>query len=207
MTSGPARNRVSPLGEVVAAPGRGAWMGNRGRLHEGAGTRDVVRNHQSRAWITCALEFWGRRAAQWHPRHYTPLFFLDEAVALAAGHRPCAECRRPAYSEFRGLVSSVHGVARLSAPELDRALHEERWDTSHRRRRLHDLPWRGLPAGAFVLLADGPALVRDDHLVPWLPDNSYGEPLTRPRSGRATVITPPSTVAVLKRGYPVQVAA
>lgn len=204
---GPARNRVTPLSDIVAAPGRGAWMGNRGRLHEGAGTRDVVRNHQSRAWITCALEFWGRRAAQWHPRHYTPLFFLDEAVALAAGHRPCAECRRPAYAEFRGLVSQVHGATRLSAPDLDRVLHDERWNTATRTRRLHEARWRDLPAGTFVLLPAGPALVRDDHLTRWLSDNSYGELLPRPTRGTAALITPPSTVAALRRGYSVQIGA
>ena len=202
----PARNRVSPLGEVVAAIGRGAWMGNRGRLHEGRDSRNVVRHHQTRAWITCALSFRDRRAAQWEPRHYTPLFFLDEAVALAAGHRPCAECRRPAYAHFRALVASSLGVAGLRAAQLDLALHEERWDGSRHRRLLHEVPWRGLPAGAFVLLADGPALVGVDHLVPWLPDNSYGERLPRPTSGRATLITPPSAVAALQGGYPVQVA-
>lgn len=97
----PARNRVTPSGLIVASPGRGAWMGNRGRLHDGAGSREIVRNHQTTAWITCRLQYRGRRAAQWHPRHYTPLFFLDEAVALAAGHRPCALCRRADYRTFR----------------------------------------------------------------------------------------------------------
>ena len=206
MTPTPARNRVSPLGEVLAAPGRGAWMGNRGRLHEGEGTRDVVRNHVGRAWIICALEFWGRRVPQWQPRHYTPLFFLDEAVALAAGHRPCAECRRPAYTEFRALVSEAHRVTRLRAPELDAILHEERWDTSRRARRLHEARWRDLPAGAFVLTPDGPALVRDDRLTPWRPDNSYGTDLERPTRGTATLVTPPSTMTALRHGYLVQLA-
>lgn len=201
-----APNRVTPLGEVVAAKGRGAWMGNRGRLHEGRGTRTVVRNHQTKAWITCALEFWGRRAAQWEPGHYTPLFFLDEAVALAAGHRPCAECRRPAYTEFRRLVAQAHDATQLLAPDLDRLLHAERWDGARRERRLHEVRWPDLPPGAFVLLAQGPALVADDHLTPWRPDNSYGAAIDRPRSGPATVITPPSVVMALRQGYPVQVA-
>ena len=109
----PARNRVTPLGEVVAAPGRGAFMGNRGRLHEGAGTRDVRRHHVGRAWITCVLDFRDRRVAQWHPHHYTPLFLLDEPLALAAGHRPCAECRRADFNRFRDLVAEAHGRERL----------------------------------------------------------------------------------------------
>lgn len=203
-TRGPARNRVSPLGEVIATPGRGAWMGNRGRLHEGRDTREVVRNHQTRAWITCRLTFRDRRAAQWEPGHYTPLFFLDEAVALAAGHRPCAECRRPDYTRFRGLVAAGLGTPRLLAPELDRLLHEERWDRRHRTRRLHTARWQDLPEGSFVLVDAGPALVRTDHLTVWRPDNSYGEQVSRPRSGTATLVTPPSTVEALRRGYPVQ---
>ena len=203
--TGPARNRVSPLGEVVAAPGRGAWMGNRGRLHEGQGTREVVRNHQTKAWITCALTFWDRRVAQWEPGHYTPLFFLDEAVALAAGHRPCAECRRPAYTQFRDLVSHAHGERRLLATELDRLLHDERWDTASRTRRLHDARWADLPTGAFVLVDDGPAVVLGEHLTVWQSDNSYGQRLPRPRRGVATLITPPSTVEALRRGYAVQI--
>ncbi len=201
-----ARNRVSPLGEVVAAPGRGAWMGNRGRLHEGAGTRDVVRNHQTKAWITCSLTFWDRRVAQWEPGHYTPLFFLDEAVALSAGHRPCAECRRPAYTEFRGLVSEAQGGARLLAGDLDRLLHDERWDPATRSRRLHESTWSALPTGAFVLLDDGPAVVADEHLTLWQADNTYGRRLPRPRAGKVTLVTPPSTVEALRRGYPVQIA-
>ena len=202
----PARNRVSPLGEVVAAPGRGAWMGNRGRLHEGAGTRDVVRNHQTKAWITCALTFWDRRVAQWEPGHYTPLFFLDEAVALSAGHRPCAECRRPAYREFIGVVSEARGVQRLLATELDRLLHQERWDPATRTRRLHEATWTALPTGAFVLLDDGPGLVADEHVTLWQSDNTYGRRLPRPRSGTVTLVTPPSTVEALRGGYPVQIA-
>jgi hypothetical protein len=192
------------MGEVIAAPGRGAWMGNRGRLHEGAGSRVVRRHHQSRAWITCVLDFRDRHVAQWDPHRYTPLFFLDEAVAFAAGHRPCAECRRSDFMTFRDAVARSLGVAHLSAPDLDRALHEERWDPARRTRRLHEVPWPDLPEGAFVLLDASPALLRHDHLTVWRDDNAYGAQLARPRSGLATVITPPSTLAALCSGYPVQ---
>jgi hypothetical protein len=200
----PAQNRVSPMGEVIAAPGRGAWMGNRGRLHEGAGSREVRRHHQSRAWITCVLDFRGRRVAQWDPHRYTPLFFLDEAVAFAAGHRPCAECRRPDFIAFRDAVAGSLGVGRLSAPDLDRRLHEERWDRARRTRRLHESHWPDLPEGVFVRLDAGPCLVGRDHVTVWQTDNTYGSSLARPRSGRATVITPPSTLAALRGGYKVQ---
>ena len=208
MTTLPARNRVSPLGDVVAAPGRGAWTGNRGRLHEGSGTREVRRHHVGRAWITCALTFRDRRVRQWDPGHYTPLFFLDEAVSFAAGHRPCAECRRPAFTAFRELLAEVSGTERLSAPELDRLLHDERWDAARRARRLHAYAWADLPDGAFVLLDDGPALVAGAGLVPWLTDNSYAaRPVPRPGTGRARLVTPPSVVGALRRGLSVQVGA
>jgi hypothetical protein len=203
---GPARNRVAPFGDVVAASGRGTFMGNRGRLHDGAGTRDVRRHHAGRAWITCLLDFRGRRVRQWDPGHYTPLFFLDEAVALAAGHRPCAECRRANFTHFRDLVASEHRTSHLPAPGLDRLLHEERWDARRRTRRLHAYAWGEVPDGAFVLLGSGPAVVTDTGLVPWQPDNTYAvSPLERPGTGTATVITPPSAVAALRAGYPVRI--
>ena len=144
--------------------------------------------------------------AQWEPGHYTPLFFLDEAVALSAGHRPCAECRRPAYREFIGVVSEARGVQRLLATELDRLLHQERWDPATRTRRLHEATWTALPTGAFVLLDDGPGLVADEHVTLWQSDNTYGRRLPRPRSGTVTLVTPPSTVEALRGGYPVQIA-
>ena len=126
-TQGPARNRVSPLGEIIAVAGRGAWMGNRGRLHQGRGTRDIVRNHQHKTWITCVLSFRGRRVAQWEPNRYTPLFFLDEAVALAAGHRPCGECRHSAYTHYPGRCGPKPTVVQwVYAKDMDAQLHRER---------------------------------------------------------------------------------
>jgi hypothetical protein len=196
----PARNRVSPLGEIIAVPGRGAWMGNRGRLHEGRGTRDVVRNHQHKTWITCALSFRGRRVAQWEPNRYTPLFFLDEAVALAAGHRPCAECRHSAYTEYRRLWAETHGGALPYAKDMDAQLHRERTEASG-----HRAAWDSLPDGVFVAAHDGPAVV-GDHVAVWDRDaNIYRKSLPRPRTGTAQVITPPSIVDVIRAGYPVQV--
>jgi hypothetical protein len=200
MTDGPARNRVSPLGEIIAAPGRGAWMGNRGRLHEGGGTREIVRNYQHKTWITCALSFRDRRVAQWEPNRYTPLFFLDEAVALAAGHRPCAECRRDAYNEYRMLWAEAQSGAMPYARDMDAQLHLERTGPAG-----HRAAWRTLPDGVFALTDRGPAVVVGDSLVVWnRRDYSYGNTLTRPGTGAATVITPPSNVAILRAGYPVQ---
>jgi hypothetical protein len=200
MTIGkPARNRVSPLGDIIVTPGRGAWMGNRGRLHQGRGTRDIVRNHQHKTWITCALSFRGRRVAQWEPNRYTPVFFLDEAVALSAGHRPCAECRHSAYREYRRLWSQTHSGATPYAKDMDVQLHRER--TGH-----HRAPWSGLPDGVFVASDSGPAVVVGDLLAVWVQDgNIYRDKLTRPGAGDATVFTPPSTVEILRAGYAVQI--
>jgi hypothetical protein len=196
-----ARNRVSPRGEIIAAPGRGAWMGNRGRLHEGRGTRDIVRNHQTKTWITCALAFKDRKLAQWEPNRYTLLFFLDEAVALAAGHRPCAECRRPAYNDFRACWAQTHGGTVPYAAQMDAQLHHERTDPTERR-----APWGTVPEGVFVDTDWGPAVVVGNHLRVWNHhENTYGDRLARPCAGAANLITPASTVDVLRAGYPVQI--
>ncbi len=197
----PARNRVTPTGEIVAIPLRGAWTGNRGILHDG---RDIVRFHASDLWITCALEFRGNWREQWQPHHYTFLFFHDEAVSFSAGHRPCAECRREAYNTYRTAWAAALGVEPPSAKAMNQQLHRERILRGTHRRRLHQLPWTDLPDGTFVMLGLTPAVVAGDQLTEWTPEG-YGARRPRPRDGDATVITPPSTVAVLRAGYPVQI--
>jgi hypothetical protein len=200
-TPRPARNRVSPLGEIIAVAGRGAWMGNRGRLHKGRGTGDIVRNHQHKAWIICVLSFRGRRVAQWEPNRYTPLFFLDEAVALAAGHRPCAECRRGAYNAYRTLWAETHGAATIYAKDMDAQLHRVRTGQADQR-----APWDSLPDGVFAATDSGPAVVVGNHLAVWDPhDNIYRTKLPRPAAGTARVLTPASTLMILRAGYPVQI--
>jgi hypothetical protein len=197
----PARNRVTPSGDIVAVPLRGEWTGNRGILHR---DREIVRFHASDLWITCALEFRGRWQPQWQPHRYTYLFFHDEAVAFAAGHRPCAECRRPAYDAYRSGWAERLGVPLPSAKEMNRQLHQERIITGTHRRRLHQVPWRELPDGAFVLLDGRPAVVVGDRLTEWTTEG-YATSRTRPSDGPATVLTPPATVATLQAGYPVQI--
>jgi hypothetical protein len=197
----PARNRVTPLGDIVAIPLRGALTGNRGILHSG---REIVRFHASDLWITCALEFRGRYHEQWQPRHYTFLFFHDEAVAFAAGHRPCAECRRASYDAYRDAWANALGGTVPSAKEINRQLHRERLVRGTHRRRLHELPWAELPDGVFVLVDATAALVLGNRLTEWT-HAGYGRRRPRPRQGVAAVITPPSTVAVLRAGYPAQI--
>jgi hypothetical protein len=190
----PERNRVTPLGEIVAIDQRGLFMGNRGSIHRG---RDVVRPWQVRRWITCRLEFKGWVAPRWEPGRWTPLFFFDEAGALAAGHRPCALCRRADYNAWLDAWKGAFGD-RPSADAMDRQMHAERLDGKRQRR--HTMSWPDLPAGSFVAVGEVAALVLADRLVPWSP-GGYGLPFGRPRSGVATVLTPASTVRVLSHGY------
>jgi hypothetical protein len=197
----PARNRVTPTGEIVAIPLRGAWTGNRGILHRG---REIVRFHGSDLWITCALQFKGRHQEQWRPGHYTFLFFHDEAVSFAAGHRPCAECRRPSYNAYRTAWAAVLGIDLPSAQDMNRQLHRERIVPGTHRRRIHELPWNDLPDGTFVLLDGAPAVVVGDHLTEWTHDG-YDRRRVKPRAGLAPVLTPPSTVAALRAGYEAQI--
>jgi hypothetical protein len=196
-----ARNRVTPLGDVVATPLRGAWTGNRGRLHSG---REIVRFHATDLWITCALEFKDWWDEQWRPNRFTWLFFHDEAVSFAAGHRPCALCRRGSYDAYRRGWADELGVEVPSAKEINSQLHGERIVRGTHRRRLHPMAWATLPDGVFVHLDDASWLVRRGELVSWTPDG-YGIRRVRPHRGSAEVITPPSTVAVLRSGYDVQI--
>jgi hypothetical protein len=198
-----APNRVTPTGAIEAFALRGAWTGNRGILHRG---QEIVKFHASDLWITCALEFRGRQGEQWQPGHYTYLFFHDEAVSFAAGHRPCAECRRASYDAYREAWAECLGVDVPSATQMNRRLHSERLVPRTRRRRVHELPWAGLPDGAFALVDEFPVLVAGDHLVEWTREG-YGDRRARPAQGTATVITPPSTIAALLAGYPVQIDA
>ncbi len=198
-----ARNRVTPLGDIEALPLRGAFTGNRGRLHAG---RRIVRFHAGDLWIICALRFKDRWNEQWLPRRFTWLFFHDEAVALAAGHRPCGECRHASYTTYRDAWADANpGAPAPSARDMNRRLHAERIVRGTHRRRLHAMPWGGLADGAFVLDAAGsPHLVLGSELVEWT-GAGYGKRRRRPGRGEATVITPPSSVAVLRAGYPVQI--
>jgi hypothetical protein len=197
----PARNRVTPAGDIVAIPLRGAWTGNRGILHSG---RKIVRFHASDLWITCALEFRGRRHEQWLPHHYTFLFFHDEAGSLAAGHRPCAECRRESYNAYRTAWAQDRRVDVPSAKQMNQQLHGERIVRGTHRRRIHELPWPELPDGAFVLLDTSPAVVIGEQLTVWTHEG-YRDKRARPPRGTASVITPPSSIAALRAGYRVQI--
>ena len=186
----PYRNRVTPYGEIVVSPLRCEWMGNRGCLHRGT---DIVRPWNGQRWITCALEFRGWVAPKWEPGRWTALFFHDEAVAFAAGHRPCALCRRPEYLRY------CAALGMRGADAIDARLHGDRLDG--RRKRLHTMQWRDVPVGAFVDLEGLPMLVTDGQLRSWSSAGGYGASVGRPTRGRATVITPMANVVALRAGY------
>lgn len=187
----PLQNRVTPTGEIVATPARGLLMGNRGCLHDGA--RRIVRSFQGKRWIICVLDFRGRVKAPMPPGCYTSLFFLDEATALAAGHRPCAECRRARYQEFRRIWADVHRVELPSADRMDERLHLERTRSGP------EVRVRDLPPGAMARLDGEPWLVARDALLRWT-EAGYTE--RRPLdAAAATLLTPPATVSVLRGGY------
>ena len=185
------QNRVTPLGELVADPARGLLYGNRGCLHDDSGR--IRRPFAGRRWIACRLEFRGRRRSPLlQPGRYTELFFLDEPTAFAAGHRPCAECRRADYERFRGLL----GVG--GADRIDELLHRERVDGKGAR-RLREAPFAELPDGVIVLHEREPWLVWGRRLLRWTPAG-YAEHVSLPARA-APVVTPPAFVDVLRRGW------
>jgi len=192
----PLQNRVTPLGELVADAARGLVYGNRGCLHDAEGR--IRRVYQVRRWIACRLEFRGRRRSPLQrPGRFTELFFLDEATAFAAGHRPCAECRRADYDRFSAIWRELHDES--GADVIDARLHNERIDSATRERRLHAVAFGTLPDGAFVLHDAVPKLVLGDALRSWS-FAGYGRAEPRP-TGTATLITPPSLVEVLRAGW------
>jgi len=187
----PLQNRVTPLGDLVADPARGLVYGNRGCLHDESGR--IRRRFNGKRWIACRLEFRGwQRGALMQPGRFTELFFLDEATALAAGHRPCALCRREDYNRFAAFWRELHD-GETGADAIDARLHRERLAPHVR------APFDELPDGAFVVHDHAAKLVLGDVLLRWSP-SGYGAPVARPAGSHAVVITPPSLVALLRVG-------
>jgi hypothetical protein len=191
----PRQNRVQPTGDIIAHPARGGFMGNRGILHDAAGLHPKRRwAHQN--WVCCRLSFKGRRRKLMAPHSYTELFFLDEAVAFAAGHRPCAECRGEDYRRFRA-CAGIPGPAAA----LDAQLHAERAIPRRFQQRRHPLQSvADLPDGTFILDADAaPGVIVAGVFHPYKPEG-YDSARAVPQ-GPVTLLTPPSTVAAFRAGY------
>jgi hypothetical protein len=182
----PLQNRVTPLGDLIAHPARGLVYGNRGCLHDENGR--VRRRYNGERWIACRLQFRGwHRSPLMQPGKFTELFFLDEATAFAAGHRPCALCRREDYMRFLEIVDAA------GADAIDSRLHGERLG------RRREAALADLPDGAFVLVQDEPWLVLGGSLLRWTP-SGYTERVARPR-GSGFVLTPPTLVSMLADGW------
>lgn len=194
----PRENRVTPEGEIIAHSARGLFMGNRGILHDDAGRITAPFRHT--AWVCCVTAFRDRKRDLMAPGRYTELFFLDEAVALAAGHRPCGACRRADYAGFRAAWAAATGAGLPAPKAMDRALHAARLVPRRRTQRTFAALPDGLPDGTFVRVEGGPALILGDRLLPWTP-GGYRAPLSRPATGEVEVLTPRPTVAALAAGY------
>lgn len=201
------QNRVDPFGTLFESAARGMFMGNRGgRMHDPATQRlDGTRRWASRQWICCETTFRDRERAVWS-ESYTELFFLDEVTALAAGHRPCFECRRRCASDFAAAFARGNGLGEAPcAAHIDKILHAERIDPDGDRRskKLYVAFVDTLPDGA-VIASDEPGrqafAVRGDFVLPWSPEG-WGRPMPRPRRRLVTLVTPPSIVMALKAGY------
>jgi hypothetical protein len=194
----PLQNRVTPTGDIIATAHRGMFTGNRGIIHDPQTRTLLKRRWASRAWLTCVCEFKGRRRDVMGTRSWTELFFLDEATAFAAGHRPCFFCRRDDANRFRAAWEKGNKVSDVRADDIDVALHRERLEGA--RKRLHALPMRieELPDGAMVQSGETSFLITQGRALMWSPAG-YRE--ARGKIEAAMLLTPPSTLRAFSAGY------
>jgi hypothetical protein len=196
----PLRNRVAPTGEIVADPARGTLTGNRGCLH-GTGRDLGVSRWRSKLWICCVLEWRGWRRDPMPPGRWTMLFFLDEATALAAGHRPCGYCRRPDYLSYVEAWRVGHGLTeRPRAVEMDAVLHRQRVESRTRRQVTRPARADELPDGAMVRVAGTVGLLSGEGLHAWS-FAGYSPPARLEPDTTVELLTPPASVAALRAGY------
>jgi hypothetical protein len=194
----PLQNRVTPTGDIIATSHRGLFTGNRGIIHDPATKTLLKKRWSSPAWITCVCEFRGWRRKVMGGRSWTELFFLDEATAFAAGHRPCFFCRRGDANRFRSRWEEGNGAKKVLAREMDAVLHGQRLD--HGRKRLHPLPMpvAQLPDGAMVQVGEESFLIAQGRALRW---SMAGYQKAETALGDAMLLTPPSTLRALGVGY------
>jgi hypothetical protein len=192
----PLQNRVTPFGDLISTPARGLVYGNRGCLHDDEGR--IRRRFAVKRWIACRLRFRGwHRSPLMQPGRFTELFFLDEATAFAAGHRPCALCRREDYQRFTEIWREVH-PSDAGADAIDERPHAERFDASARAQRRHAFPPEQLPDGTFVTDGDDAYVVFAGSLHRWTP-HRYER--SEPSTAQLELLTPPSLLEVLRQGW------
>jgi hypothetical protein len=192
------QNRVTPFGDIIAIPQRGMFTGNRGIIHDPA-TKTLLRKRwSSKAWIVCTCSYKNRRRDVMAARSWTELFFLDEAIALAAGHRPCFACRRESAESFRAAWNAAKGTRDAKVPEIDRTLHHERLQNG--RKQIHALQTRldELPDGAVVASGDDAYTIAHGLAFRWTTGH-YAPP--RKLKSVDGVLTPPSTLQAMSAGY------
>ena len=194
----PLQNRVTPTGDIIADPHRGLFTGNRGIIHDPATKTLLKKRWASPAWITCVCEFRGWRRKVMGTRSWTELFFLDEATAFAAGHRPCFFCRRDDANRFRAAWERGNGATHASAPEIDEVLHTERLNGKTKRLHALPMPLEQLPDGAMVHAGEDSYLIERGSALLWTWDG-YRE--VRDGITNALLVTPPSTLRALAAGY------
>jgi hypothetical protein len=193
----PLQNRVLPTGEIAAIPDRGMFTGNRGIIHSPATKTLLKKRWSTDAWLTCVLDFRGRRRKVMERRSWTELFFLDEATAFAAGHRPCFYCRREDANRFRAAWEKGNRVSDVLAPGIDAVLHRERFASV---RKLHPLPepLEKLPDGTMVQAGEESFLIAQGKPLLWSPS---GYRAVKGEITDARLLTPPSTVRAFAAGY------
>ncbi len=200
------QNRVDPQGNIIATPARGSWMGNRGVIHDE--NKTIVRPFKMKAWLICLLEFKERHRPVMEPNRYTELFFLDEATAFSAGHRPCAECRKKAFNRFKtawvGANPEYGFDLRTPVWKIDEVLHKERINLGGAK-VTHEENRKKIPAGCFIRYQDAPFLYADGLFHRWTPFG-YEEGITLPLIDRVEVLTPQSVVKTFRAGYQPQMA-
>jgi hypothetical protein len=194
----PLQNRVTPQGDIIATPHRGLFTGNRGIIHDPATRTLLTRRWSSKAWLTCVCEFRGRRREVMGGRSWTELFFLDEATAFAAGHRPCFYCRRDDANAFRAAWEQGNGVRRVLARDIDAVLHRERLERGSKRLHALPMPLEQLPEGAMVQAGTESYLIAQGRALRWSP-GGYRE--ARNAIAGAMLLTPPSMLRALGAGY------
>ena len=200
------QNRVDPFGDLIKTKARGSWMGNRGILHNEK--QEILRPFKLKAWITCKLEFNGRKRQVMAPDRYTELFFLDEATSFAAGHRPCFECRRNDFNKFKTLWlkgnPEYNFDENTSIKKIDEILHKERMDRKKQKVTFEE-NIKNISNGSFVLIDNKPWLIFDRQIFLWSPFG-YEKGRALPRADTVTVLTPKSILNTFRAGYVPQIA-
>jgi hypothetical protein len=198
------QNRVNPFGQLIKTPERGAWLGNRGVIHNKQ--KAIVRDYKIKAWITCVLEFRGRHREIMQPDRWTELFFLDEATAFSAGHRPCFQCRYKDHQRFKEfwIKGNPQYGFDMKKPvyQIDDILKAERI-AADKSKVTYEENIKALPNGTFAIYDNQPHLFKDNHLYLWNPAG-YGKGIALPDVNKLRVLTPRSFVNMFNAGYVTQ---